>query len=66
MSKSYVPVMSHKGIESLPQSHIFYSIYLSNLMVKTFDISNFDHVIQRNSWFEILKVFKIWLERCKS
>ena len=31
-----------KGIESLPQTQIFENQYLSNLVVKTFDISNLD------------------------
>ena len=31
--------------ESLPQTRIFLSLYLCNMMVKTFDISNLDYLI---------------------
>ena len=34
-----------KGIESLPQTQIFKPLYLGNLMVETFDISNLDYLI---------------------
>ncbi len=38
--QNIVLVFSGKGIESLPQTKIFWSLYLWNLMLKTFDISN--------------------------
>ena len=34
-----------KGIEFLPQTQIFLSLYLGNLMVETLDISNLGYLI---------------------
>ena len=34
-----------KGIEFLPQTQFFWSQYLCNLIVQTFDISNLDYFI---------------------
>ena len=36
-----------KGFEFLPQTQIFLSQYLCNLMVQTFDISNLDNIIYK-------------------
>ena len=38
-----------KGIEFMPQTQIFWSQYLCNLMVQTFDISNFDYLYLRST-----------------
>ena len=45
--------------ESLSQNQIFLCLYLFNLMVLTFNISNWDYLIQPNLKFEISKVFNI-------
>ena len=45
--------MPLNGIESLPYTQMFNFLYLLNLMVYTFDISN------QNSKFEISKVYDI-------
>ena len=37
-----------KGKESLQQTQIFLSLYLFNLTVQTFDISNLDYFIKQN------------------
>ena len=38
---------NHEGVASLPQTHTCYSLYLCNLIVKTFDISNVDDLMQQ-------------------
>ena len=40
-------VKSCNGIEFLPQTQIFWSQYLCNLMVQTFNISNLDYFIHK-------------------
>ena len=44
-----------KGIEFLPQTKIFWFHYLCNLMVKTFDISNFDYFINKHYSMKYLR-----------
>ena len=53
----------HKEIESLPQTQIFKSLYLCNLMMLTFDISNKDYFVQQNSQFDISKIYTIGLQK---
>ena len=53
--------ISSKGIESLPQTLIFKSLYLNNPMLYTLDISNYDFFYIKQSKFEISKVYIIWL-----
>ena len=55
-----------KGIESLPQNLIFYSLHLLNPMSYTFDISNYEFCQKKQKKqykFEILKVYTIKLLR---
>ena len=48
----------NKGIESLPQTQIFKSLYLWNQMSQTLDISNYEFCQIKFSEFEISKIFK--------
>ena len=44
MTINQLPLFVHlKEIESLPQTHIFLSLFLRNLMVQIFDISNLNY-----------------------
>ena len=47
ISSVVLTFIGYKGIEFLPQTQIFLSQYLSNLMVQTFDISNLDYFIYK-------------------
>ena len=44
-----VKIIIYKEIESLSQTQKFKSLYLCNLMAKTFDISYLDSLIQQSS-----------------
>ena len=39
------PNKINQGIEYLPQTHKFESLYICNLMLRTFDISNLDYLL---------------------
>ena len=40
--------LKNNGIESLPHTQIIQSLYLCNLIVLIFDISNLDYLIKQN------------------